>query len=155
MLDRNAVHRCLLMATTFPRPLLTRCWGGLDGSFLCLWPFLATEASTRPSSQPPGEPTPPPRPRLPACAGTCQLTSVLLCRLFFVGSREGQLPDALCMIHIERFTPIPALLFNVSVSLFVFQTASDSLMADRLCVSFISGCDGFAVPVCARCFPVN
>lgn len=97
----------------------------------------------------------PPRPRLPACAGTCQLTSVPLSRLFFVGSREGQLPDALCMIHIQRFTPIPALLFNVSVSLFVFQTTSDSLMADRLSVSSLSGCDGFAVPVCAWCFPVN
>lgn len=36
-------------------------------------------------------------------------------RLYLIGSQEGHLPDILSLIHIKKTTPIPSLMFTVSI----------------------------------------
>ncbi|XP_069757232.1 Y+L amino acid transporter 2-like isoform X3 [Narcine bancroftii] len=50
-----------------------------------------------------------------SCYNTLNATVILASRLYFVAACEGYLPQILSMIHVTRFTPIPALVININI----------------------------------------
>lgn len=93
-----------VMNWTIPLAVALSCFGGLNASILAASRWVTPSFTATPSC---------------SCSHVVvtDLHFLVFWRLFFVGSREGHLPDYLCMIHVHRYTPIPALLFNVSPQL--------------------------------------
>ncbi|KAF6018946.1 SLC7A6 [Bugula neritina] len=57
-------------------------------------------------------------------------------RLFFVGAREGHLPEVMGMIHSKRLTPLPAILFTGALSVIMLMF-SDNIYSLINYVSFV------------------
>lgn len=97
-----ADHTLGVMSCIIPIAVALSCYGGLNASIIAASRYVLAPTLTTHM-----------RSGFIRNRDAAYWNRPVVSRLFFVGSREGHLPDALSMIHVERFTPIPALIFNV------------------------------------------
>jgi L-type amino acid transporter 5 len=71
-----------------------------------------------------------------SCFGSLNGCILSVSRMFFVGSREGHLPIFLSLINVNKFTPVPAVMFEGIFSILLLFISGDLYLLIN-CVSFV------------------